>query len=84
MARSDRSGGLASPSLLGGLEEFRDVFPSRAWGLQLGDPPAQLLGFQDRYNATARPFDWRYTKTDLDAYLDRLSDSAHESIAAAA
>lgn len=42
----------------------------------------RLLGFQDRYNATARPFDWRYTKTDLDAYLDRLS--AHESIAAAA
>jgi len=33
-----------------------------------------------RYNGTAKPFDWRYTKTDLDAYLDRLA--AHESLAA--
>jgi transposase len=42
----------------------------------------RLLGFQARYNATACPFNWRYTKTDLNAYLDRLS--AHESLNPAA
>jgi hypothetical protein len=42
----------------------------------------RLLDFQDRYNATATPFDWRYTKADLNAYLQRLS--AHESLNPAA
>jgi len=40
----------------------------------------RLLGFQDRYNQTARPFDWRYTRKDLNNYLARLA--AHESLAA--
>lgn len=40
----------------------------------------RLLGFESRYNATARPFNWRYTKTDLNAYLDRLA--VHEPLAA--
>lgn len=26
-----------------------------------------------RYNATASPFDWRYTQADLNAYLARLA-----------
>jgi hypothetical protein len=43
---------------------------------------ARLLAFQDRYNATASPFDWRYTKTDLNAYLKRLA--AHEPLSPAA
>lgn len=34
----------------------------------------RILAFQDRYNTTARPFDWTYTTTDLHAYLDRLND----------
>ena len=42
----------------------------------------RLLRFETRYNATARPFNWRYTKSDLNAYLDRLS--AHEPLTAAA
>jgi hypothetical protein len=42
----------------------------------------RILGFQNRYNATAVPFDWRFTRTDLDQLLDRLS--AHESTAPAA
>jgi DNA-binding CsgD family transcriptional regulator len=42
----------------------------------------RLLGFQDRYNATASPFDWRYTKTDLNAYLKRLA--THEPLSPAA
>jgi transposase len=42
----------------------------------------RLLGFEARYNATASPFNWRYTKTDLNAYLDRLA--THESLSPAA
>jgi len=42
----------------------------------------RLLGFQARYNATASPFDWRYTKTDLNAYLERLA--THDSLNPAA
>lgn len=42
----------------------------------------RLLAFQARYNATASPFDWRYTKHDLNAYLTRLA--AHEPLSPAA
>jgi len=40
----------------------------------------RLLAFQDRYNTTASPFNWRYTTADLNAYLERLA--AHEELAA--
>ncbi len=40
----------------------------------------RLLDFQDRYNQTAQPFDWRYTRRDLNNYLARLA--AHENLAA--
>lgn len=36
----------------------------------------RVLAFQERYNATATPFDWRFTRTDLDRLLDRIA--AHE------
>ena len=42
----------------------------------------RLLDFEARYNATASPFDWRYTKTDLNAYLERLT--AHDPLSPAA
>jgi len=42
----------------------------------------RLLDFEARYNATAKPFDWRYTKTDLNAYLERLA--THEQLSPAA
>jgi transposase len=32
----------------------------------------RLERFEDRYNQTARPFDWRFTRTDLAALLERL------------
>ncbi|OUS92891.1 IS630 family transposase [Rhodococcus sp. NCIMB 12038] len=32
----------------------------------------RLLAFEDRYNATAVPFKWRYTTTDLHRHLERL------------
>jgi transposase len=34
----------------------------------------RLLGFQHRYQQTAMPFDWRYTRADLDRLLRRLDD----------
>ena len=39
----------------------------------LGDLAARILAFQDRYNATAEPFDWRYTRDDLNTFLTRLA-----------
>jgi len=41
----------------------------------------RLLAFEKRYNATANPFDWRYTKANLNAYLERLV--THEQLSAA-
>ena len=39
----------------------------------------RIIGFQDRYNATATPFDWTYTRDDLNAFLHRLDlhDTPH-------
>jgi hypothetical protein len=51
----------------------------------LTDPDAlaaRVLAFQDRYNATATPFDWKFTRTDLDRLLERIA--AHESAPAPA
>jgi hypothetical protein len=47
----------------------------------------RLRAFEDRYNATAQPFQWKFTTTDLDdllARLDRhtLTDQQEESSAA--
>lgn len=33
---------------------------------------SRVLAFEERYNTTARPFDWRYTRADLNDYLARL------------
>jgi hypothetical protein len=40
----------------------------------------RLLAFQDRYNATAEPFDWHYTRKSLDRLLERLT--LHEPLTA--
>lgn len=32
----------------------------------------RLCRFEDRYNETARPFDWRFTRRDLAEMLQRL------------
>lgn len=37
----------------------------------------RLLAFQDRYNATAEPFDWRFTRKSLGRLLERLA--SHEA-----
>jgi len=36
--------------------------------------PHRLQAFEPRYNATARPFDWTFTRHDLDQMLHRLDD----------
>jgi hypothetical protein len=48
----------------------------------LDEVEARLLAFQRRYEQTAAPFDWRYTKADLDRLLRRLTE--HEQLAHAA
>lgn len=37
----------------------------------------RLLAFQDRYNATAEPCGWRFTRKSLDRLLERLT--VHEA-----
>jgi transposase len=45
---------------------------------------ARILAFQHRYNTTAKPFDWRYSRNDLNNYLARLHRHDHESTPQAA
>src|SRR3954449_3508997 len=40
----------------------------------------RLLAFQDRYNATAEPFDWHFGRKSLDRLLERLT--VHEPLVA--
>jgi transposase len=40
---------------------------------------ARILAFQHRYNTTAKPFDWRYSRNDLNNYLTRLRRHDHQS-----
>jgi transposase len=48
----------------------------------LAELEQRLLGFQRRYEQTADPFDWRYTRADLDRLLQRLDDHTHGGTAA--
>jgi hypothetical protein len=34
---------------------------------------ARLAEFEIRYNTVAGPYNWRFTRTDLNALLDRLA-----------
>jgi transposase len=40
----------------------------------LAEVEQRLLGFQRRYQQTAMPFDWRFTRSDLDRLLRRLDE----------
>jgi hypothetical protein len=40
----------------------------------LDDLAQRILAFQNRYNQTAEPFGWKYTRDDLNRYLDRLNN----------
>jgi hypothetical protein len=39
----------------------------------------RIIAFQDRYNTTATPFDWTYTRDDLNAFLHRLASTHRTS-----
>jgi hypothetical protein len=45
----------------------------------LAEVEARLLGFQHRYQQTAVPFGWRFTRAELDRLLHRLDK--HEQLA---
>jgi len=47
-----------------------------------GELRQRLLGFQRRYQQTAVPFDWRYTRADLDRLLHRLDEHQRRPAAA--
>ncbi len=40
----------------------------------LDDVVARLIDFERRYEQTARPFEWRFTRHDFDLLLKRLAD----------
>src|SRR4029450_13151254 len=42
----------------------------------LAEVEQRLLGFQRRYEQTAVPFAWRYTRADLDRLIRRLDEPA--------
>jgi transposase len=48
----------------------------------LDEVERRLLAFQRRYEQTAAPFDWRYTKADLNRLLRRLDDHDQQTCAA--
>jgi hypothetical protein len=45
----------------------------------LADVENRPMAFQDLYSAAARPFNWKYTTTDLNALLARLDAHQHRS-----
>jgi transposase len=48
----------------------------------LAEVEARLLAFERRYEQTAAPFDWHFTRSDLDRLLRRLAE--HDQLARAA
>jgi hypothetical protein len=48
----------------------------------LAEVEQRLADFEQRYNATARPFRWKFTRGDLHALLARISDHEHQGVLA--
>jgi transposase len=48
----------------------------------LAEVQRRLLAFQRRYQQTATPFDWRFTRADLAKLLNRLDQHQHRGAAA--
>jgi hypothetical protein len=48
----------------------------------LAEVERRLLAFQRRYQQTAVPFDWHFTRADLDRLLRRLDEHEHRATAA--
>ena len=43
------------------------------WSRDLDGLAEQVLAFERHHNATARPFDWKFTRADLNRLLRRIS-----------
>ncbi len=43
----------------------------------LGEAEERLLGFQERYEATAQPFEWRFTRKDLDSLIKKIAEHSN-------
>jgi hypothetical protein len=50
--------------------------------VDLADVEARLLAFERRYEHTAAPFEWRFTRNDLTKLLERLADKPDYQTAA--
>lgn len=37
----------------------------------------RILGFQDHYQSVARPFQWRFTRSDLTRLMQQCDNKAH-------
>jgi hypothetical protein len=48
----------------------------------LAEVERRLLAFQRRYQQTATPFDWRFTRADPAKLLNRLDEHQHPGAAA--
>ena len=48
----------------------------------LAEVEARLQAFERRYEATAAPFEWKYTRSDLAKLLERLTDKPDYEAAA--
>jgi transposase len=59
----------------------RQVLTPNAFG-DLAEVEGRLLAFQRRYQQTATPFDWRFTRADLAKLLHRLDEHQHRGAAA--
>jgi transposase len=44
----------------------------------LDEVEQRLADFEKRYNATAQPFQWKFTRRDLNALLARISEHEHQ------
>jgi hypothetical protein len=49
-----------------------------------GELAARLLAFQDRYNTTARPFDWKFTRAGLNDLCRIAARRGHSAATLAA
>lgn len=47
----------------------------------LAEVEQRLAEFEKRYNATATPFDWKFTRDDLHDLLDRISQHEQQNAA---
>ena len=67
---------------IGGLGQRKVLAPNDFRDLR--DVESSLLGFQQYYERIATPFEWKFTKNDLNALLERIAshDDADRTLAA--